>query len=129
MDRYVRSYRELDVYLKADAVAKKVFELSVRFPVEERFALTDQVRRSSRSVGAHIAEAWGKRRYRRYFINKLSDAAAEQLETEHWLHTAAACGYISVGEKDELTEKLAEVGMMLHSMIQKADRFCDAVTD
>ena len=115
----MRSYTELDVYRKADAVARQVFELSLRFPAEERYALTDQVRRPSRSIGAHLAEAWGKRLYRRYFINKLSDAAAEQLETEHWLHTAATCGYISADEKDEPTEKLAEIGRMLHGMIQK----------
>ena len=92
---HVNSFRDLIVYKKSRALAKDVFQITKLFPKEETFALTDQIRRSSRSIGAQIAEAWGKRRYEKHFVSKLTDADAEQLETQHWLETAADCGYIS----------------------------------
>lgn len=80
---YVKSFRDLEVYNLSRELAKNIFELSKKFPKEEMFSLTDQVRRSSRSIGAQIAEAWGKRKYERHFISKLTDSDAEQLETQH----------------------------------------------
>ena len=77
--RYVRSFKELLVYQKANEVTKIIFDISRKFPKEELYSLTDQIRRSSRSIGAQIAEAWGKRRYEKYFVSKLTDADAERL--------------------------------------------------
>ncbi len=81
---YARSFRELIVYQKSKAVGKEIFEISKSFPKEKMLSLTDQVRKSSRSIGAQIAEAWCKRLYERHFISKLTDADSEQLETQHW---------------------------------------------
>ena len=91
---YVKSFRDLEVYKLAREVSKEIFILSKNFPKEETYSLTDQIRRSSRSVGAQIAEAWGKRRYEHHFIAKLTDADSEQLETQHWLDEAEECKYI-----------------------------------
>ncbi len=82
---YVKSFRELEVYKLSREVSKEIYILTRCFPKEELFSLTDQIRRSSRSVGAQISEAWGKRRYEMHFISKLTDADSEQLETQHWL--------------------------------------------
>ena len=122
--RHARSFRDLVVYQIAFAVAQEIFERSGKFPRDEMFSLTDQVRRSSRSIGAQLAEAWGKRRYQRHFLSKLTDADAEQLETQHWIQVAASCGYLQPAEATALNGKLAEIGRMLHSMMQKADLFC-----
>ena len=117
-------FRDLIVYQKARAVAKDVFEASKRFPKEETYSLTDQVRRSVRSIGAQVTEAWAKRRYERHFISKLTDSDGEQQETQHWIETAGDCGYLSKPEVARLVSQLSEVGRMLNSMIQKADSFC-----
>jgi four helix bundle protein len=98
--------------------------LSKTFPKEEAYSLTDQIRRCSRSVGAQIAEAWGKRQYERHFVSKLTDADAEQLETQHWIEVACDCGYVSRDECAAILETLHEVGRMLHAMIAKAAQFC-----
>jgi four helix bundle protein len=90
---FVKHYRELDVYQNAMETCMKVFELSKKFPVEERYSLTDQIRRSSRSVCTNLAEAWRKRRYRAAFIAKLSDAETEAAETQVWADLAYRCGY------------------------------------
>ena len=124
--KFVRSYRELAVYVKARALARDLFELSKRLPGEEKFALTDQLRRSSRSVGAQIAEAWGKRKYERHFVSKLTDADSEQLETQHWIDTAFDCAYVSEDLQGEYIERLEEIGRMLQGMMDKADLFCTA---
>ena len=84
----------------------------------------DQIRRSSRSVGAQIAEAWAKHRYKKHFISKLTDADGEQQETQHWIETALDCGYITAIYSKDLLERYASVGRMLNSMINKADSFC-----
>ncbi|MGD0828787.1 MAG: four helix bundle protein [Desulfobaccales bacterium] len=97
--RHARSFIDLLVYRKAFEVAKRIFEISRTFPKEEVYSLTDQIKRASRSIGGQIAEAWGKRRYEKYFISKLTDADAEQMETQHWLNVAASCGYLSGDEK------------------------------
>ena len=121
---YAKSFRDLVVYKKARVVAKEVFEVSKSFPKEEMYSLTNQVRRSSRSIGAQIAEAWAKRRYKKHFISKLTDADGEQLETQHWMDIAEDCEYISSAEAARINEKLAEIGKMLNSMMTKADVFC-----
>ena len=121
---YARSFEELLVYQKASRVAQKIFELSKTFPREEMYSLSDQIRRASRSIGAQTAEAWGKRRYPRHFVSKLTDADAEQLETRHWVRVAAACAYVTAEQERELVDELAETGRMLNGMIGKANVFC-----
>jgi four helix bundle protein len=122
---YVKSFRDLEVYKLAREVSKEIFILSKRFPVEEKYSLTDQVRRSSRSVGAQIAEAWGKRKYELHFISKLTDADSEQLETQHWLEVAEESSYINSEISEGLLQKCEAIGKMLQSMINKSSSFCN----
>ena len=98
----IRGHEELEVYQIAFERAMQIFELSKRFPIEERYSLTDQMRRSSRSVCANLAEAWRKRRYRAAFIAKLSDSEAEAAETQTWINFAVKCGYLNEGIGVEL---------------------------
>ena len=122
--QHARSFQELIVYQKARAVAKRIFEVTRKFPKEEMYALTDQARRSSRSVGAQITEAWAKRRYEKHFVSKLTDADGEQQETQHWIETALDCGYLSEEDIATFNSDLAEIGRMLNSMIEKSASFC-----
>ena len=124
--QHADSFRDLVVYQKAIGVAQIVFEQSKKFPAEERYSLTDQIRRSSRSIGAQIAEAWGKRRYQKHFLSKLTDADAEQMETQHWISVADSCKYIDNATAAELSGELLEIGRMLQSMMTNAKSFCDA---
>ncbi len=94
MPEKVRVHQDLEVYGRAFDAAMEIFELSKRFPRDEVYSLTDQIRRSSRSVCANMAEAWRKRRYRAAFIGKLSDAEAEAAETQVWIQFAVRCGYL-----------------------------------
>ena len=119
----IRHFADLIVWQKSFELGLKVFAGSKSWPKEEKYALTDQVRRSSRSVGANIAEAWGKRRYEAHFISKLSDADAELHETEHWLRNAFAHGYLTEVELKGMTGLLDEVGRMLGSMMAKPGPF------
>ncbi|MCJ7824138.1 MAG: four helix bundle protein [Anaerolineales bacterium] len=121
---HAKSFRDLFVYQKAKKVSRAIFEISKGFPKEEIYSLTDQIRRASRSIGAQIAEAWAKRRYERHFISKLTDADAEQMETQHWLSEACDCHYIDPKQMGELTEELLQIGRMLNSMMEKARLFC-----
>jgi four helix bundle protein len=121
---YARSFKDLRVYQKAREVSRTVFRLSKIFPKEEMYSLTDQIRRAVRSVGAQLAEAWGKRRYEKHFVSKLTDADAAQMETQHWVGEALDCGYISDAEAGKLNSGLEEIGRMLNSMMEKADSFC-----
>jgi four helix bundle protein len=116
-------FTELSAYRKSSELAGRIFVLSRRWPVEERYSLTDQIRRSARAVGANLAEAWGKRRYEAHFISKLTDADAENHEVEHWLLTARRDGYISDQELTCLLEAKHEVGRILGSMIQSPEPF------
>ena len=122
--RYAKSHRDLIVYQKARAVAREVFEVTKSFPRDEAYSLTDQIRRSSRSVGAQIAEAWAKRAYEKHFISKLTDADGEQHETQHWIEVAADCQYISPDLSVAMVEKCREIGRLLGGMMDKADLFC-----
>ena len=124
---YARGFNDLRVYQKAREVCRTVFRLSKSFPKEEMYSLTDQVRRSTRSIGAQIAEAWGKRRYERHFVSKLTDADAEQMETQHWVSEALDCGYISTADATQLNSGIEEIGRMLNSMTEKADSFCGSL--
>ena len=94
MRHYVYDFRELNVYKEARKLSLNIFNISKSFPKAETYSLTDQVRRSSRSIGANIAEVWAKRTYEKHFISKLTDADAEQQETQHWIETALDCEYI-----------------------------------
>lgn len=99
----IRTHRDLDVYKMAFEVAMQIFEKSRSFPMEERYSLTDQIRRSSRSVCTNLAEAWRKRRYEASFQSKLSDAEAEAAETQVWLEFAFKCGYLNENAMHELS--------------------------
>ena len=123
--KYAKSHRDLIVYQKSRTLAREIFEMTKSFPKEETYSLTDQVRRSSHSVGAQIAEAWAKRVYEKHFISKLTDSDGEQHETQHWIETAEDCGYISHEKSELLVEKCREVGRLLGSMIDKASLFCN----
>ena len=122
----IRSAKELKVYVKAYELAMKIFELSKRFPPEERYALTGQIRRSSRSVCMNLREAWAKRRYGAHFVSKLTDCDGENSETDTSLDFAKDCGYISPQEHRDLVARCEEVGKMLGSMIQRPDPFLAA---
>ena len=121
---YVKSFRELDVYKLARKLSKEIFEMSKKFPKEEMYSLTDQIRRSSRSVGAQIAEAWAKRNYEKHFVSKLTDADGEQMETQHWIETARDCSYIFNDIAQNLLAQYSSVGKMLNSMMEKSASFC-----
>lgn len=121
---YVKSFRDLEVYKLSREVSKEIFKLTKIFPKEELYSLTDQIRRSSRSVGAQIAEAWGKRRYEMHFISKLTDADAEQLETQHWLEISEESHYIDSDTRDNLLKKCELIGKMIQNMINKSSSFC-----
>ncbi|MBM4037294.1 MAG: four helix bundle protein [Planctomycetes bacterium] len=118
------SFRDLRVYKKAFELQQEIFALTKRFPREERYSLTDQIRRASRSVGSNIAEGWQKRRYATHFVSKLSDADGEQAETQHFLDTSLACGYISAGEHLPLVCKCEEIGKMLGAMMAEPEKWC-----
>ncbi|MBL4656933.1 MAG: four helix bundle protein [Flavobacteriales bacterium] len=121
---YAESFRDLDVYKLSKELSRRIFDITKDFPKEEMYSLTDQVRRSSRSIGAQIAESWAKRRYEKHFISKLTDADGEQQETQHWIKTAFDCSYLSKELADDLLEKCASIGKMLNTMIQKSSSFC-----
>ena len=118
------SFRDLRVYKAAFELQQQIFELTKGFPKEEQYSLTDQIRRSSRSIGANIAEAWQKRRYPAHFVNKLSDSDGEQAETQHWLDTAKSCGYIEHESYTELMDLCCSIGRMLGNMISQPESFC-----
>jgi len=122
---FVKGFRDLEVYKLSRQLSKEIFDISMKFPKEEMYSLTDQVRRSSRSVGAQIAEAWTKRRYQKHFISKLTDAVGEELETQHWIEAAQDCAYLSPETSTRLLEQYDTLGKMLNSMINKSASFCE----
>ena len=121
---YVKSFRELEVYKLSRQLSREIFEVSKKFPKEEMYSLTDQVRRSSRSVGAQISEAWAKRKYEKHFVSKLTDADGEQAETQHWLAVASDCQYITKEIYEKYLMKCNSISNMIHSMIKKSHLFC-----
>lgn len=119
----VKSAKQLTVYQSAYALSMRIFEVSKRLPTEERYSLTSQIRRSSRSVCLNLREAWAKRRYRAHFVSKLTDADGENSETDTSLDYALDCSYITPDLHRELTDDCAKIGRMLGSMINNPDKF------
>ena len=122
MKRRVASFEDLDVYKLAFSLQQETFQVSKTWPKDEQYSLTDQIRRSSRSIGANIAEAWAKRRYAAHFVSKLTDADGEQNETRHWLKTALACDYLGMEQHADLDKRCKRIGAMLGRMM--ADSGC-----
>jgi len=120
----VKDFRELRVYQMAFDLATKAFELSKGWPAEERYSLTSQIRRSSRSICGNVAEAWRKRRYPASFVSKLSDADGEAGETLVWLDFAKACGYLNEQDHLQLRESYDHVCAQLVTMINQSDKWC-----
>ena len=119
----MRGHRDLKVFQLAYRLAMEIFNETKSFPKEERYSLTDQIRRSSRSVAANIAEGYRKRRYPNMFVSKLADADSEGAETQVWLDFAQDCSYLSMPRHDELIIGYEDVGKMLGSMIAAPEKF------
>jgi four helix bundle protein len=117
------SYRDLRVFNNAMNVSMSIYKLTQTFPTEEKYSLTDQIRRSSRSVCVNIGEAWRKRRYRAAFIAKLSDAESEACETQVWLEFARNCGYLEVEVSDGLHQEYEIIMRQLMNMVQNAEKW------
>jgi four helix bundle protein len=115
--KLIKSHKDLEVYQLSFELAQKIFFKSKSFPIEERYSLTDQIRRSSRSICANLAEAWRKRRYEASFISKLSDAEAEAAETQVWLEFSVQCGYLQAESGKKLAEYYDQVLGKLVRMI------------
>ena len=120
---HISSYKELRVYQAAMNAAMRIFEISKRFPHEERYSLTDQIRRASRSVCSNIGESWRRRRYRAAFISKLNDSETEAEETRVWLEISWRCGYISESEAAELDCTYDRILAQLVTMIDRPDQW------
>jgi four helix bundle protein len=119
----IRSAKDLDVYRKAYEMAMLILQMTKRFPGEEKYALSCQIRRSSRSVCMNLREAWAKRRYLAHFVSKLTDCDGENSETDTSLDFARDCGYLSPDEHKDLTNRCQEIGRMLGAMIQNPTPF------
>ena len=119
----IKSYRDLEVYQAAFAAAMEIFEVSKRFPVEEKYSLTDQIRRSSRSVCANLGEAWRKRRYQAAFVAKISDCQAEATETQIWLEFAVKCQYLDPEIGRDLYRSYDQVFGKLVNMLKNASNW------
>lgn len=124
-ERRINSVRDLKVYQLAFDAAMEIFEITKGFPKEEKYSLTDQIRRSSRSVCSNIAESWRKRKYKAMFINKLTDAWQEAAETQTWLEFSLRCDYIKKEKFDKLDDKYEHIFAMLINMERKAASFCE----
>lgn len=119
----IKGYRDLRVWQNAMDAGMAVFAVTKRFPAEERYSMTDQIRRCSRSVAANIAEAWRKRRYKAAFIAKLSDAESEACETQTWIEFALRCGYMESDRAKELETQYEHILSQLVTVINQADRW------
>lgn len=119
-----QTFRDLTVYKKAFDLAMEIFQVSKKFPAEEKYALTDQVRRSSRSVCSSIEEAYRKGQYPAHFVSKSSDADMENTETRVWLDFALACKYLNNDLWKVFDEKAIEVGKLLNHMIENPEKYC-----
>src|SRR5713226_1854671 len=120
---HISSHKDLRVYQEAMAAAMRIFELTKHFPIEERYSLTDQIRRSSRSVCSNIGEAWRKRRYRAHFVSKLSDSEGEAEETRVWLEISWRCGYMSQSDATELDTEYDQIIGQLVTMSDRPDQW------
>ena len=119
----INSAKDLDVYNQAYALAMEIFQKSKSWPAEEKYSLTDQIRRSSRSVCANLKEAWSKRRYSAHFVNKLTDCDDEISETGTWLDFAYSCGYLSSEDFERLSQLCRQIGGMLGAMLKNPSPF------
>ena len=119
----IRSAKDLRVYQSAYALAMDIFQLSKVWPSEEKYSLTDQIRRASRSVCTNLREAWAKRRYEAHFISKLTDSDGENSETDTWLDFAVDCGYLCESDHQRLSTKCKQIGSMLGSMLKEPNKF------
>lgn len=117
-------HTDLDVYRRAFAAGMNIFHLSKRFPPEEKYSLTDQVRRASRSVSANIAEGWRKRRYPAAFVNKLNESEGEAAETQVWLQYAVECGYVQAADTRDLYREYDDIIGMLIKMQNHPNQWC-----
>jgi four helix bundle protein len=117
------SHKDLEVFRKAYILAMEIYEISKTFPAEEKYSLTDQIRRCSRSVCANFGEAYRRRKYPAHFVSKLTDCDAENTETEVWIMFAFSCKYINELQFKTLSEKVAEVGRILGSMISNPEKY------
>lgn len=117
-------YRDLKVYQMAYQLALDVQKVTESFPKEEKYSLTDQIKRSSRSVPANLAEAWKKRMYRKMFVSKIIDAAGEAGETEVWLDFSKDFGYLTNDRYQELMTGYDQINRMLYGMVDKSEKFC-----
>ena len=120
----LKHFRDLEVYQLAFHSAMEIFEITKLFPIEERYSLTDQIRRSSRSVCSNLAEAWRKRKYKAVFVNKLTDSMQEASETQSWLEFSVACKYIDSDLFQKLDEVYEKIIAMLNSMEMNSEKFC-----
>ena len=120
----IRHFRDLEVYRRAFDAAMEIFQMTKGFPVEERYSLVDQIRRSSRSVCANLAEGWRKRCYPAVFKNKVTDSMQEASETQCWLEFCLACKYIKQDSFDRLDDEYEQLISMLNSMEMNAAKFC-----
>ena len=119
----LKSAKDLNVYQRAYALAMEIFHVSRQWPSEEKFSLTDQIRRSSRSVCTNLREAWAKRRYEAHFVSKLTDCDGENSETDTWLDFANDCRYIKSDEHERLARECKEIGAMFGSMLKNPGPF------
>jgi four helix bundle protein len=119
----VNSFRDLIVYQKAYKLAMEIFEISKGFPKEEKYSLTDQMRRSSRSVTSNLAEAWARKKYPKAFVNKLTDSLGEEYETEVWLDYSRDCNYITISSHSNFMNLYDEVRKMLISMLTHPEKW------
>ena len=120
----INGFRDLIVYQKAYRLAMEIFEITKTFPKEERYSLSDQILRSSRSVTSNIAESWAKRIYPKHFISKLTDALGEEFETENWLDYSKDCKYIDIETYNKLLDGYDEIRKMLIAIIKNPNKFC-----
>ena len=123
MSERINGFEELRVYQEACELDYAIFNETKQFPKDEMYSLTDQVRRSSRSIGGNIAESWAKRRYPAHFVSKLTDADGELQETQHWIGRAKAYGYLPADRHAELFARCKSIGRKLGKMIQNPDSF------
>ena len=123
MSENIRSYKELRVYQQAMETAMKIFEITKDFPIDERYSLVDQIRRSSRSICANIAEAWRKRRYKAAFIAKLNDAETEAAETQVWVDFSVRCGYLQTSPAADIDVAYDRIIGQIIKIIEEADKW------
>src|SRR5215216_6084489 len=121
---YEKGFRELVVYQKSRLLSREIFMHTKFFPKDEMYFLSGQIRRSSRLMGANIAEAWASRKIEARFISRLTDADGEQMETQHWIEIATDCGYMDSEANVQLVKRCAEIGRILNAMIEKAEILC-----